>query len=306
MSMLADRNEQQRFERLTQAIRPGSRLVRTWRLEGGVSAQVTAIEVERPDGCAEKLVVRQHGKADLTRNPDAARDEFRLLTVLYAAGLPVPRPIFTDQFGNGDSAPCVVIEYVDGSTDIPSSAIPGAVDQMATFLANLHAVGPASHDLSFLATLDERIDRLLHRPAGIPNAIPMLAALAARWPLAHRNAPVLLHGDFWPGNVIWNDGQIAAVLDWEDAILGDPLFDVASCRLELFWGFGFGAMVSFTEQYAAHRTLDFANLPFWELCAALGLMAKLSGWGLELEIEADMRAKLQDFASRALAQLQAS
>ena len=29
------------------------------------------------------------------------------------------------------------------------------------------------------------------------------------------NRPVLLHGDFWPGNILWRDGRLVAVIDWE-------------------------------------------------------------------------------------------
>jgi aminoglycoside phosphotransferase (APT) family kinase protein len=60
---------------------------------------------------------------------------------------------------------------------------------------------------------------------------------------------VLLHGDYWPGNVLWHDGKIVAVIDWEDARLGDPLIDLAMSRLDLVWICGIYAMHMFTEQY---------------------------------------------------------
>jgi aminoglycoside phosphotransferase (APT) family kinase protein len=33
--------------------------------------------------------------------------------------------------------------------------------------------------------------------------------------------------------VLWRDGRIVAVIDWEDAQVGDPLADLANTRLEL-------------------------------------------------------------------------
>ena len=60
---------------------------------------------------------------------------------------------------------------------------------------------------------------------------------------------MLLHGDFWPGNILWRYGQLVAVIDWEDAALGDPLADVANSRLEILWAFGIDAMQSFTHYY---------------------------------------------------------
>ncbi|HRD46427.1 MAG TPA: aldehyde dehydrogenase family protein, partial [Caulobacter sp.] len=37
------------------------------------------------------------------------------------------------------------------------------------------------------------------------------AALESVWPLPPINPPALLHGDYWPGNVLWHDDRIAAV-----------------------------------------------------------------------------------------------
>ena len=45
--------------------------------------------------------------------------------------------------------------------------------------------------------------------------------------------PVLVHLDYWRGNLLWEDGQISAVVDWEEAAFGDPAVDVGYCRMEL-------------------------------------------------------------------------
>ena len=60
-----------------------------------------------------------------------------------------------------------------------------------------------------------------------------------------------------------------AVIDWEDAALGDPLADVANSRLEILWAFGIAAMIGCTRQYRSMTAVDFANLPYWDLCVAL-------------------------------------
>jgi len=36
------------------------------------------------------------------------------------------------------------------------------------------------------------------------------------------------HGDFHPGNLLFKDGKIQAVLDWSLFLLGDPAMDVAN------------------------------------------------------------------------------
>ncbi len=58
------------------------------------------------------------------------------------------------------------------------------------------------------------------------------------WPLSPKNPPRLTHGDFWPGNILWQDGRLATVLDWEQAGICDPLYDLAVTHLDILWLFG--------------------------------------------------------------------
>jgi aminoglycoside phosphotransferase (APT) family kinase protein len=95
-------------------------------------------------------------------------------------------------------------------------------------------------------------------------------------PIAQQNASALLHGDFWPGNILWRNQTLVAVIDWEDAKAGDPLTDFAISRLDILWIFGVDAMHSFTHVYQSLMDIDYANLPYWDLCAALRL-ARLIG-----------------------------
>jgi aminoglycoside phosphotransferase (APT) family kinase protein len=91
-------------------------------------------------------------------------------------------------------------------------------------------------------------------------------------PLRRRNPPVLLHGHLWPGNVLWQDGRLVAVLDWEDAAIGDPLADVANARLELLWARGAEAKDEFTRWYRSLVPgVDVTDLPHWDRWAGLRL-----------------------------------
>jgi thiamine kinase-like enzyme len=42
---------------------------------------------------------------------------------------------------------------------------------------------------------------------------------------------VLLHGDFVKNNLLMHDMELACILDWEDSILGDPLYELAYLSL---------------------------------------------------------------------------
>lgn len=72
--------------------------------------------------------------------------------------------------------------------------------------------------------------------------------------------PVLLHGDLGSHNVFTDGQRITALIDWEDCLAGDPVFDIA------FWATFHPARrhAAFLEGYRSERALpaDFA-VRFW-------------------------------------------
>src|SRR5216684_2037158 len=91
--------EDNKFAQVVQKIDPQSKLLRTWELKGGITAQVTALEIERANGDTKKMIVRRHGEVDLKHDPHIAADEFKLLQLLHSVGLATPRPYHLDQSG---------------------------------------------------------------------------------------------------------------------------------------------------------------------------------------------------------------
>lgn len=286
---------------LVHRLDPQGWLLRHWLLSGGVSAQVTALEMIDGAGQQRQLIVRQHGTGDRQRNPSIATDEFRLLQSLQQAQVAAPKPYYLDQAAEIFATPALVIEYIDGATEFAPADLPAFLTQAATQLAQIHQIKVTELDLAFLPwrgsgfgvrppTLDATLDEALIRDW-----------LEARWPLVQINQTALLHGDFWPGNLLWRAGQLVAVIDWEDAALGDPLADLANSRLELLWAFGEEAMQTFTAAYRARNGLDLIHLPYWDLCAALRPAGKLATWGLDAATVAMMRARHQWFVRQAMA-----
>jgi aminoglycoside phosphotransferase (APT) family kinase protein len=279
-------------------------LLRTWRLEGGVSAQVMAIEIALPDGQTRKLIVRQHGEADLKRNPNIATVQFRLLQILQSSGISTSAPYYVDQTAVIFATPCLVLEYIEGVPEFAPADVADFVRQAATHLAAIHRVNASVHDLSFLPNHTSSITRKLgERPEKLDDSLDeglIRDKLEAVWPLSQRNDTVLVHGDFWPGNLLWKAGQLVGIVDWEDAALGDPLADVGNTRLEILWAFGTEAMKRFTEHYQSLMTaVDFSNLPYWDLCAALRAAFKIAEWAGDDAKERKMRERHQWFVSKA-------
>lgn len=255
---------EQSLELLTAKIVPGSRLLRSWPLVGGVSATVTAVELTLSEGALLKLVIRCHGEADRKRNPNIAADEYNLLHILYSAGLPVPRPYYAG-FCTSFPAPCLVIEYIEGKAEFAPTNLPAYLRQMASALARIHSLDVELLNLSFLPRQSE--------------VLPASGRLS------------LVHGDYWPGNILWQEQKLAAIIDWEDACVGSPLYDLANCRLELLWAFDQHVMQAFTSEYQALSGLDLSLLSCWDIHVASKSLPKVKGWGLPPAREQEMEVK---------------
>jgi aminoglycoside phosphotransferase (APT) family kinase protein len=295
-----------RFEALARRAVPGCRLLRVWKLTGGVSAEATGLEVASADGLTMKLVVRRHGEADRRRNPHIARDEFRLLETLHAARLAVPRPIFLDVSRDISDVPYLVMEYVEGDVDFSPTDLPVYLRRLAAELARIHSFDISRAGVSFLpdqlALCDLRIGRRPERLNDLAGEIRIRDFLESSWPVAQRNPSALLHGDYWQGNIIWRDGEVAAVIDWEDAAIGDPLCDLGKARLEILWGFGEKAMRDFTDYYLLETSLDTSTLPYWDLYSALRLAGNIAGWGLPEKKVRLMAEQLKWFVEQAISE----
>jgi aminoglycoside phosphotransferase (APT) family kinase protein len=304
---MTEAKESKKFEQVIQKIDPQSKLLRTWELKGGISARVMALEIEKPGGQAQKMIVRQYGEAELKSKPQVAASEFKLLRLLQTFGLAVPAPYYLDESGEIFSTPYIVIEYVEGNTEFAPAHVDDCIFQLASYLSRLHAVDCSHLDLSFLDQQENRVaEKLRERPTNIMESLDerqIRDVLEAVWPLPQRNPSVLLHGDFWPGNILWKEGQLVAVIDWENAALGDPLADVANMRREMLWAFGIDGMQRFTHQYQALTTIDFTHLPYWDLCAALRTTSQLAAWETDDSTKTTMRERHKWFITQAFEKL---
>jgi aminoglycoside phosphotransferase (APT) family kinase protein len=302
--------DDQRLSALVRKIDPGAKLLRAWQLTGGISAQMVALEVEQGNGAINKWVARWHWSVDPQDNPHIpAADEFRLLRTLVAAGLPVPAAVDYDASGEILANPYLVLEYVEGAAEFAPADLPDYLRQFTETLAKIHHIDGATADLSFLPMQDSpHAKKSRRRPEALDESLDegrIRAALETARNLPGRNPPGLLHGDYWPGNLVWRDGQLVAVIDWEDAQIGDPLSDLGSSRLDILWEFGSDAMHSFTKQYQALQpTLDYGRLPYWDLIASLRPMHSIGEWAGSPERERHMREGHAQFVAQAFAALE--
>jgi aminoglycoside phosphotransferase (APT) family kinase protein len=201
------------------------------------------------------------------------------LQITQALGLATQRPYYFDQSGEIFSTPAFVIEYIEGKPEFSPPNLADFSRQLATHLARIHSVDGSNPALAFLSQSVKSFETTFKPPSTLNESLEegrIRGTLEAVWPLPRRNAPVLLHGDYWPGNILWREEKLVAVIDWEDARIGEPLSDLAISRLDLLWIYGLEAMEIFTHHYQSLAPLDYTDLPYWDLAAALRLV-RLAG-----------------------------
>lgn len=209
---------------------------------GGFSKE-TYLVTATGGGRQEDMVLRRDPRfAALT---STVIDEFPLLSALGVHDLPIPRTLWLEADPAPFGAPVMAMARIVGSADVatwsqdPETAR-GVIGEAARLLARLHepdlltAYGAAQSipgsngdtpaamvtDLhSFWRSLD-RVDPLVD---GVFDWLEKHAPAA----FARR---ALVHGDFGFHNLLVAHGQLAGLLDWEFAHIGDAAEDLAYAR----------------------------------------------------------------------------
>ena len=208
-----------------------------------------------------------------TLEGDVTAPEYALQTALFAAGFPVPEPLLLDVSGSVLPSPYLVMEMVEGTTVVDEKHLGGALQHMAEFLLGLHNLDVNALGLAQLPQGDDPVLGALQCIPSDPSYSNLHDAVA-RW-MTKSVTSTLLHRDFWPGNILWRDQKIAAVIDWEDGAIGSALSDLAECRSEIMAIYGGSSMEGFTKHYRAGTTCDLTDLPLWEVYAGYAALATM-------------------------------
>lgn len=230
--------------------------------------------------------------------------QFRVMQCLEGSGVPVPAVYWCEEDPSVLGAPFYVMERVEGAipSDLAPSyhgagilweATPEGRAQMwwraVEAMAEIHSVDWQRLDLAFLSVpsggtdpLDRQIalyERWLAWSTSEPA--PVLRA-GFEWVKQHRFEPrrsSLCWGDAKISNLIFRNGEVVAVLDWEMAHLGDPEADLAWFLIldqETCATYGVPRLAGLpgreeTVRYYERRTgRKVENLLYHEVFAALG------------------------------------
>lgn len=207
---------------------------------------LAGLELQKVDGgwdnqmwrLGEELAVRM---PRTPRAPSLLRTEQRWLPVLAPRlPLPVPTPVRTGEPSPLFGKTWTIARWVAGEpADHALVTRPEAAGALAEFLSALHGTAPADAPASPnrgvpLTALQGDFDACFpliasHARAGGARRVWELAVSAAGW----RHAPVWLHGDLHPANVVVRNGTLSGVIDFGELCGGDPATDLSAAWLVL-------------------------------------------------------------------------
>ena len=200
----------------------------------------------------------------------AEREQAFLAPIAELIDIGVPAPVRLGVGAADYPAQWGIVPWFDGESAALSPPSPQTAAPLGRALSAIHAPSPDGLTVSPYRglPLTERLDVRRDRLAAAADTFQRLGfSTSAVWetwgPLALTPidvAPVFVHGDLHPRNVLTDAGEIVAIIDWGDMTPGDPATDLSAVwslfdrdAHEQFWA-GYGPVSPATH----HRTKAWA------------------------------------------------
>ena len=287
---------------------PGARPPLHFNLVAGGRSNLT---FEVTDAAGSRYVLRRPPTGHILPTAHDMRREYRIISALGPAGVPVPPALglCEDEAVNG--APFYVMGFVDGviartaeiaEQQLTEDSRRRASESLVDTLAQIHRVDPAKVGLGDLGRTEGYIARQLKRwysnyqaanssrgGTPLPDVEKVHDFLNAHTP--EQGPAAIVHGDYRLDNCIVSPaGEVLAVLDWELCTLGDPMADVG--QLLVYWpepgersalgaspttAAGFISRDEVKRRYAAASGRDVSDVDFYIAFAYWKLACILEG-----------------------------
>ena len=260
-------------------VAPGHRLISITPAAAAFTNAVHVLDTVSSGGQRRRFVVK---RMTYEPDPERATTDYCGLRIARRHGIPAPEPVLLDATGDLLGEPGIVTTFVPGG----QIANPENTDEWARDLADLllriHDVSPDANERQSIYDGNDLGLYFLtgHWPeamSGHPLSDTIYSAIRELRFDIRKVPPVFLHMDYWPGNVLWLDGRVSAVLDWDAAAYGDPALDVGYFRMNMYLRGIKEAADIFLEHYEAARG-PVRNLGFWELACATRPLPDPAAW----------------------------
>ena len=267
------------------------------RVTGGFDTQIFAFRLAgAPTAFGGPSILRL---LEAHHDPARALRERAIQNALADLGYPAPRVWAASADPTMLGGAFLIMERVAGEP-LPKVNARAMGSVVADFQARLHDLDPVAflravtHEgleprtLTFDAYLAQLTERANRR--GLDGLASGLEWLARRRP--PRPEPrAVCHGDFHPYNILMAGGRVTGVLDWPNALVADPAFDVASTLVilklvpmelaglatPLRWlaNAARPLLVSaYLRRYRRRRALDRGKLEYYEAAACMKALVR--------------------------------
>jgi aminoglycoside phosphotransferase (APT) family kinase protein len=261
---------------------------------GGVSNDVYSFLLTYRDKEREQhsnLVLKTYGKAIdpvlrtyfSDENFERCVKEFQVLQSLERVGFPAPKACLCERNSSVLGYPFIIMQKVE-----PTQNSSVRIDYFANTLARLHSLDIPTLGISVLKVSEDGYEfanrcllylkRLLSLSPGHGKGLKKDFEFAIRWlesNVSRNRCPkyCLLHGDYRANlNTFLTKDSGIVVIDWEDAEIGDPAYDVGIAYIRAQVDFGKKTADRFVQEYMRYFDAAFAErLFFYKLMGILRL-----------------------------------
>ena len=270
--------------KITGIIYPKSEVIKIERLHGGIDNQVFLINLLNAQKASEKIILKLRRKELSDIEPNAYGKQYKLLSMLYEAGLPVQLPLWYDTIGELFGTQAIALSYLDGNPTLSPINKVTWVKQLGEALAKIHCFDISKYDMSFLTSRDKETECLLSNAPEKkiieehPNGKVMWDILNKNWFEIKKEPRTLIHQDYHPGNIIFNKNTLSGVIDWDGASIGHPTYDVSHNRVDLAMQFGQDVADLFLEAYEKAIGYKLKEIFFWDIHRAWAALPNYKYW----------------------------
>ncbi|MHB1710951.1 MAG: phosphotransferase family protein [Acidimicrobiales bacterium] len=270
------------------------------------------------DAADRSMALRRPPVSHVLPTAHDMRREHTVISALGGTAVPVPRTLGLCLDDTVNGAPFYLMSFVEGhivrdeaaAAELRETSRTHAGHSLIDTLAALHTVDVETVGLGEFGRRDGYIARQLKRwhaqfaqstldgvagPAVIDRVHQLLAAQ-----IPEQQTTGIVHGDYRLDNtVLDDDGNVAAILDWEICTLGDPLADLG--LLMVYWAEagdsdvallgvaptslpGFATRAELLGRYASASGLDVSGISYykafglWKLaCILQGVYVRYAG-----------------------------
>ncbi len=263
-------------------------------MRGGMSSAVHRVDLSTRTGVRTTVVLRRYVRPELNvEEPDIAAREARTLSLVEPLDLPTPKMLGVDETGQHCGVPALLMTYLPGQIEWSPSELAPWLHELVSLLPRIHAAGEAVKRVTRPFEVYEQDS--YDPPAWVSQPRVWERAVEISERRRTQAGTTFVHRDFHPGNVLWANGRVSGLVDWQAASVGIPDVDVGHCRMNLLGSHGRDVADRFTHlwEQLVGRTYD----PWADVVTIVGFLDILR------DESPSKRAGVEDVLAQAVASI---